>query len=105
MSDRLLATVTGYRSGWLHLDRRPACDPGDPVLLGYEGRAICGAIVAEVRGAKVRTDFGLFFATPGDDLLAPPAPLPRPRRVLCPFCGNPKRCPVCTRHPGDTDGR
>lgn len=29
------------------------------------------------------------------------AKLTPPRRILCPFCGNPTRCPVCSSHPGD----
>lgn len=65
----VIATVVKYDRGWLLLDRKPALVAGDGVLLGYQERPICGAKVTRVQGQRIQTDFSLFFASPGDQLL------------------------------------
>lgn len=66
----LLAEVDRYERGWLWLDRTPDVRPGDDVWLAFMGRPICSAVVAQVNGTRIKTDFNLFFAVRGDDLLA-----------------------------------
>lgn len=72
----LLAEVDRYERGWLVLDRSPDIRPGDPICLGFMGRPICGAVVTEVKGNRIRTDFNLFFAVQGDDILRDPGDVP-----------------------------
>lgn len=65
----LLAIVERFERGWLLLDRAPDVRPGDEVFLGFQAKPICSAIVLSVKGTRLKTDFNLFFAGQGDDLL------------------------------------
>lgn len=72
----LLAKVDRYERGWIVLDRRIYVAPGDNICLGFMGRPICGAVVTEVGSNRIRTDFNLFFAVQGDDILRDPGDVP-----------------------------
>lgn len=69
LPEGVLARVVKFVNGCLVMDRETDLAVGDTLLLAYLGRPICGAKVVWIEGVCVRTDFNLFFASPGDCIM------------------------------------